>query len=299
MKHQKGWIIGSAVLIFTLVFGFFFFRPKPQVIPQDTSFNSDRAYQDVLNQVAFGPRTPGSDSHQKVIEYIKTELESTGWTVEIQNNEILGHPIQNIVARRSKSAGSWIIIGAHYDSRILADQDKDTTDASKPVPGANDGASGVAVLLEMARVLPKDLDKNVWLVFFDAEDQGRIPGWDWILGSKAFVETLSGKPDKVVVIDMIGDADLNIYQEVSSDKTMKQDIWAAAKTLGYQQYFIDSEKYNILDDHLPFLQAGIPAVDIIDFDYPYWHTSEDTAEKVSAKSLEIVGNTLIAWLNGK
>jgi Zn-dependent M28 family amino/carboxypeptidase len=299
MTRQKGWIIGGVTLFVLLVLGVFLFKPKTTVIPQDTTFNSDRAYQDVINQIGFGPRTPGSESHQKVIEYIKTELESAGWKVEIQNDEKMGHPVQNIVAQRSKSSGSWVILGAHYDSRLLAVKDNDPVKASLPVPGANDGASGVAVLLEMARVLPKDLDKNVWLVFFDAEDQGQIPGWDWILGSESFVETLIGKPDKVVVIDMIGDADLNIYQEVSSDKNIKQEVWATAKTLGYQHSFIDSEKFNILDDHLPFLEAGIPAIDIIDFDYPYWHTSQDSADKVSAKSLEIVGNTLIAWLNGK
>jgi Zn-dependent M28 family amino/carboxypeptidase len=175
-----------------------------------------------------------------------------------------------------------------------------------PVPGANDGASGVAVLLEFARILPPYLDqitklekdsfRQVWLVFFDAEDNGRLEGWDWILGSKAFVADLEMYPDAAVVVDMIGDADLNIYKERYSDTLLINEIWEQAKQLGYSDYFIPTYKYNILDDHYPFLVKGIPAVDIIDFDYPYWHTTSDTIDKVSSHSLQIVGDTLLAWL---
>ena len=111
-----------------------------------------------------------------------------------------------------------MIIGAHYDSRLLADPDPDPSLRNQPVPGANDGASGVAVLLELARILPKNLDKTIWLVFFDAEDNGNIPGYDWIMGSRVFVQTLIDKPDEAIIIDMIGDADLNIYQEKNSDQ---------------------------------------------------------------------------------
>ena len=154
----------------------------------------------------------------------------------------------------------------------------------------------MAVLLELARSLPKDLDKQIWLVFFDAEDNGNIPGWDWLLGSQAFVDSLQGKPDSVVVIDMIGDANLDIYLEQNSDKGLSTSIWAEAARLGFSSKFIPLPKYSMLDDHTPFLKAGIPAVDIIDFDYPYWHTTQDTADKVSAQSMQIVGDTLQAWL---
>jgi glutaminyl-peptide cyclotransferase len=135
------------------------------------------------------------------------------------------------------------------------------------------------------------------LVFFDAEDNGRIPGWDWILGSRAFVEALEGKPDAAVIVDMIGDADLEIYLERGSDPELSAEIWDVAAYLGYSQ-FIPTPKYHILDDHVPFLEAGIPALNIIDFDYPYWHTIEDTVDKVSAESLEAVGETLRVWLLG-
>ncbi len=164
------------------------------------------------------------------------------------------------------------------------------------MPGANDGASGVAVLLELARTLPDDLPVQLWLVFFDAEDNGDIQGWDWIMGSSAFVASLEAKPDAAIIIDMIGDANLNLPIEQNSTPELVQQIWQTAKDLGYESVFLNQPGYSMLDDHTPFLQAGIPAVDIIDFDYPYWHTTQDTPDKVSAQSLEIIGNTLTQWL---
>jgi glutaminyl-peptide cyclotransferase len=261
------------------------------------TFNQDRAWQDVLAQMKMGPRTPGSEAHQQAVDYIQTELEKAGWKVEIQETERMGHPIQNIIAKRG-SGSPWVIFGAHYDSRLVADQDPIAANHAMPVPGADDGASGVAVLLEMARVLPKSSDKQVWMVFIDAEDQGRIEGWDWILGSRAFAESLKSKPNAVLIIDMIGDKNLNIYREKSSDKAITDSIWNTAATLGYADQFINEEKYSILDDHLPFLEMGIPAIDIIDFDYPYWHTTSDTEDKISPASMAVVGNTLITWLEG-
>jgi len=187
-------------------------------------------------------------------------------------------------------------LGAHYDSRQLADQDPEITNQRLPVPGANDGASGVAVLLELARILPPALDQEIWIVFFDAEDQGNIPGWDWILGSKAFVQSLQTYPDDVVIIDMVGDENLNLYLEKNSNSDLSNKIWGIAASLGYESNFIPEYKYRILDDHLPFIEKGISAVDIIDFDYPYWHTASDTSDKTSSKSLKIVGDTLYSWL---
>jgi len=225
---------------------------------------------------------------------MRAELESSGWTVEIQESEALGHPIRNIVARRG-DASPQIILGAHYDSRMFADNDPKPENRTQPVPAANDGASGVAVLLELARSLPKDTIP-IWLVFFDAEDNGRIEGWDWILGSREFVKNNTLNPMAVVVIDMIGDANLNIYKEQNSNPELTDEIWSTAKSLGLEKNFISDYKYSMEDDHTPFLQAGIPAVDVIDFDYPYWHTTKDTPDKVSAESLEAVGKTLWTWI---
>ncbi len=257
-------------------------------------FDGQRAYANVQTQVAFGPRVPGTDGHAQVQEWMRRDLESGGWTVEIQKSEALGHPVENIVAKRNDELPQ-IIIGAHYDSRMFADNDADPANHFKAVPAANDGASGVAVLLELARSLPRDT-RPVWLVFFDAEDNGRIEGWDWILGSREFVKNNSLQPKAIVVIDMIGDADLNIYKERNSDVQLTDEIWDTAKSLGYESTFIDQYKYSMIDDHTPFLEAGLPAVDIIDFDYPYWHTIQDTPDKVSAESLQAVGETLRAWI---
>jgi Zn-dependent M28 family amino/carboxypeptidase len=150
------------------------------------------------------------------------------------------------------------------------------------------------VLLGLARSLPQDTIP-VWLVFFDTEDNGNIEGWDWILGSSEFVKNNPVQPRAAIVVDMIGDADLNIYKERNSNPALTDAIWATAKGLGYEKEFLPDYKYSMIDDHTPFLEAGIAAVDLIDFDYPYWHTSQDTPDKVSAESLQAVGETLRTW----
>jgi glutaminyl-peptide cyclotransferase len=257
-------------------------------------FDGNRAYHDVIVQVNYGPRIPGSLAHSETIAYIQKELETAGWEVLIQETEWLGFPIQNILASRSKTAAP-IIIGAHYDSRLLADQETGPA-RENPVPGANDGASGVAILLELARTLPKE-GVPVQLVFFDAEDNGELDGRQWIMGSRAFVNILSTKPRAVIIVDMVGDTNLNIFKERNSNPDLTTSIWDQAAVLGYAKEFIPQIKYDMIDDHTSFLEAGIPAVDLIDFDYPYWHTSHDTADKVSAKSLLIVGETILSWLS--
>lgn len=261
-------------------------------------FDGQRAMQDVDAQMALGPRVPGSEAHQKAIDYFLQQLKAAGWSAEVQQTEQSGHPVHNVIAKRGNGS-PWIIVGAHFDSRMAATQDPDPAKRSQPVPAANDGASGAAVLLELARVLPNDLKPKVWLAFFDVEDQGDLPGWDWILGSRALANSLTTKPDAVIVIDMIGDKNLNIYQERNSDPEYTHDIWATATSLGYEQQFIPQLKYSMEDDHTPFLEKGIRAVDIIDFDYPYWHTTEDTSDKVSPDSLEAVGKTLQTWILSK
>jgi len=288
-------------ILFALVSGWYFasfLNAKPFDKTQGRSdpvfFDGPRAYDDVKAQVALGARTPGSLGHAQVQELIRTELESAGWGVDFHESERMGHPIRNIIAKRSGEAPQ-IVLGAHYDTRLVADRDIDESKRGEPVPGANDGASGVAVLLELARTLP-DNTVPVWLVFFDTEDNGRIEGWNWILGSRAFAEEISIQPRAVVIVDMIGDADLNIYLEKNSDKTIRAEIWSTAAKLGYDRQFINEENHSMLDDHTPFLEKGIPAVDIIDFDYPYYHTTQDTVDKVSAESLGAVGDTLWHWI---
>ncbi|MEN4013278.1 MAG: M28 family peptidase [Chloroflexota bacterium] len=287
--------IALILLIFFLGAGIWFAKFGSQSTSVNQRFDGERAFQDIEVQMSFGPRTPGSDGHQRTIEYILSQTRAAGWDAELHQSIRLGHPIKNVIARRN-NGGPQIILAAHYDTRFISDHDPDPAQRGLPVPGANDGASGVGVLLELARSLPEDLPLDLWLVFFDAEDQGNIAGWDWILGSRAFVEERMEQPEAVVVVDMIGDADLNIFYERNSDPALSQKIWQIAAQLGYQNAFIPEYKYTILDDHIPFIERGIKAIVIIDFDYPYWHTRQDTLDKVSAESLEQVGETLHHWL---
>ena len=291
-KNIAIYLVGVGILLIIVAAWYTFAFLKPT---HPKSFDSQRALADVKTQVAFGPRIPGTSGHAQIVEWMRAELSAAGWDSRIQSTELLGHPIQNVIAYRGGDTPPKIIIGAHYDTRMVADQDPDPAKQLDPVPGANDGASGVAVLLGLARALPKD-SIPVWLVFFDTEDDGDIPGWDWLLGSKAFVDGLEFHPEAAIIVDMIGDADQNIYIERNSNPALVKEIWGVAADLGYKDSFISTPKYSMIDDHTPFLEAGIPAVDIIDFDYPYWHTTQDTADKVSAESLGTVGNTLLEWI---
>jgi glutaminyl-peptide cyclotransferase len=258
-------------------------------------FDAQQAMADLTYQVELGPRIPGSAAHEKVVQWLMDSLGNAGWMVSRQETTRMDHPLVNVIAKRG-SGSPWVVIGAHYDSRLWANQDQDPTKEEDPVPGANDGASGVAVLTELGRTLPGNLPGQVWLVFFDAEDNGEIPGWDWLLGSEAFVDSLKSKPDAAIVLDMIGDANLNIYEERNSNQQITKQVWDTAAKLGYSGQFISSEKFSMLDDHTPFLNAGIPAIDIIDFDYRYWHTTQDTVDKTSANSLKAVGDTIQTWI---
>jgi glutaminyl-peptide cyclotransferase len=298
MTKRSVFILLSLIGVVLLAgLGWYAYSNLSQPKSVSAAFDGQLAYEDVKTQVAFGPRSPGTPGHDQIRKWIQTELEAAGWQVEVQETEAMGHPVQNIVAKRGGESPQ-IVIGAHYDSRMYADNDSDPANRTQPVPAANDGGSGVAILLGLARTLPRDT-VPVWLVFFDAEDNGRIEGWDWILGSREFVKNNPIQPRAAVVVDMIGDADLNIYKEKNSNTAITNEIWKTAKDLGYGEKFIDSYKYSMEDDHTPFLEAGIPAVDIIDFDYPYWHTTQDSPDKVSAESLKAVGDTLRAWIVGQ
>ncbi len=262
------------------------------------NFDGERAYKIVVDQVSLGPRYPGSEGHEAVQVYIIDYLKQFGWSVEQQKIEYQGKQISNIIAYRHEYIDlnqEWVIFGAHYDTRMVSDEDPNPSRRMEPVPGANDGGSGVAVLLEMARILPSIPNMNIWLVFFDAEDNGKLNGWQWAMGSAAFVDQLTLFPDKVVIVDMVGDADQNIYLEKSSDPELAAEVWQAAEDLGIET-FINEPKHRILDDHTAFLMKEIPAIDIIDIEYPYWHTTQDTIDKVSPQSLKNVGDVLLFWL---
>ncbi len=265
----------------------------------------------------FGPRPAGSKAIRATGDYILSQLRRSGWETEVQEFEFRGIPVRNILAKAGAGKGPVVLLGAHYDTRPRANMDAQNPDA--PVPGANDGASGVAVLLELARTLaPANLDNEVWLVFFDAEDNGDLSAcdlgvvemqvptsecdsteWTWSIGASYVADHLEVKPEAVVVLDMIGDANQNIHYEHNSDKGLQQTLWGIAAQLGYRQWFIPEYRWTMTDDHIPFVQKGIPAVDLIDFDYSPWHTTGDTADKTSPASLERVGRVLQVWLEGR
>ena len=270
-------------------------REPPTLSASELQFDGRRAYDHILSQVALGPRPTGSAAGQATGDFIITQLEEAGWQIEIQPFIFKGIPGRNIIGKFGR--GSIILLGAHYDTRPAADHDPDPAQRQRWIVGANDGASGVAVLLELARILPKEeLNHEIWLAFFDAEDQGQLAGWPFSVGSRTMADNLTRFPELVVIVDMVGDADQEIFYERFSTAWLQQEIWAAAAELGYESHFSQQIRHRIVDDHLPFRERGIPAIDIIDFDYPYWHTTADTADKVAPQSLQRVGRTLEGWL---
>ena len=271
----------------------------PSLVPQPTltptlaagEFSGLSAMGFVADQLALGPRWTGSENGRKTADYIISRLRGFGWETEVQEFTYRGVGGRNIIAKAG--TGPVAVIGAHYDTRRKADRDPDPSRRDEPVPGANDGASGVAVLMELARVLDTaKLTNEVWLTFFDAEDNGHLDGWEFSAGSEYMAASLSTAPEMVVVVDMIGDSDQNIYKERNSTPGLLDHIWSIAASLGYEEQFVPEYGKAITDDHVPFLRRGYLAADVIDFDYPAWHTTQDTIDKVSPASLERVGKVL-------
>ncbi len=299
---RERWLENVLLLGFAGVLVWFGYRVAPTVaryLPDSLSkeFDGRAAYRHVTAQTDIGPRSTGSQGIGKTQQYIFEKLAKYGWRVEYQDFRYRGTPARNIIAKAGQGKGPVVIVGAHYDTRRRADNDPVESKRNDPVPGANDGASGVAVLLELARSIDQSkLQNEVWLVFFDAEDNGRLDGWQFIAGSSYFATNMGVKPAAAVIVDMIGDADQQIYKEQNSTGWLTDLIWSKAAELGYDKWFLPTVKYNMLDDHTPFLRQGVPAADLIDFDYPYWHTTQDTADKVSADSLARVGRVLESLL---
>lgn len=265
-------------------------------------FNGKKAFEYLEAQCEFGPRNPGSEGHSQCKDYFVNFLRMHGASVQTQefSAEVRGQKYQftNIIASYYPNRPRRIFIGAHWDTRPWADRDEDTSNHKIPIIGANDAASGVAVLLELATILQSHEPPvyGIDLIFFDAEDAGTYgSNEDWCLGSKYFVEQYSGKkPEYVIVVDMIGDADLDILIESFSKNSSPALVKKVWDTAGKNNINAFSSKVTnfIYDDHYPFLEAGYEAIDIIDMDYPYWHTIEDTPDKCSPKSLQSVGTVL-------
>lgn len=272
-------------------------RPLPTPTPTPLVFDGQVAYRRVLEQCGFGPRPTGSPNNRLLGDYLIATLRGLGWQVETRDFTYKGVEGRNIVARRGQ--GPLVILGAHYDTRPYADHDPPAT-RGQYILGANDGGSGVAVLLELARVLDMErVPYEVRLLFFDAEDRGNLDGWPFSVGAAEYARSLDVAPECVIVVDMVGDADQSFYWDGNSDPQLNEELWQLAADLGYGEHFVPQVRWTMIDDHLPFAQRGWKAVDIIDFDYPYWHTTQDTADKVSAASLERIGRVLETWLEGQ
>jgi glutaminyl-peptide cyclotransferase len=295
MKNIKAIRIHTVLAVIMVLF----VACQPPELHGDEVFDDERAFHDVEAQVGFGPRFPASEGHEKTREWIVRSMKDRGWHPQIECFDKQGTELCNIIAwpRDEQASSSYILLGAHYDTRRLADSDP--AQPFEPVPGANDGASGVAILIELARVLdPKRLNTDIALVFFDGEDQGHLDGWDWSEGARFMAAHMEIPPAAVIIVDMVGDQDLQLYIEKNSDPELADEIWSIARKQGFSG-FIAETRHAIIDDHLPFAQRGVPAVDIIDIEYPAWHTTRDTIDQISADSLYQVGRTLQLWVEAQ
>ena len=257
-------------------------------------FSSLRAFSHLSKLQVEGARVPGSAAHAYSINYNIGQLQNHGWKVEIQTGVVNGHDYQNILARRDSSPLK-ILIGSHYDSRLVADRDPDPRFRTYPVPGVNDGGSSTAILLELARIIPPCHSEGLGFVFFDIEDQGNIAGWDWIMGSREFVRINPEMPEMMILVDMVGGHIQTIQPPENSDPLIYKGIQSVAQKLGYSESFLDPSKRGIIDDHVPFYEAGTLSVDLIDIIDPKWHTTSDDLENVSLSSLQKSVETLFVW----
>jgi len=266
-------------------------------------FDPQRAYRDLVTQCEFGPRVPGTPAHAECARWLTQTLYDCADAVSVQpfTSTVGGKalPLSNIVATFNPAGTGHVLLAAHWDTRPTADRDPDPANRSRPILGANDGASGVAVLLEIARALNAHPPRpRVTIVLFDGEDYG--PGVeDMFLGSKHFARTFAGpKVQWAVLLDMVGDRDLKIRPErfsVRRAPAVVDRIWTAAEKIGATA-FVREPGPTVLDDHVFLLDRGIPCIDVIDFDYPHWHTLADTPDKCAPDSLAQVGTTLLTAL---
>lgn len=266
-------------------------------------FNGENALSHIKMQVELGPRTSYNGKQLQLCNKLVSELQKLDFKVQIQqfigdSGKGKGISFYNVIATyQIPKSSKFRLLGAHYDTLPYAPNDLNPIKQLTPIDGANDGASGVAILLELARIISirkNELQKSIKLIFFDGEDFDT--GIENMLyGSKYYVNNLS-KVEKeqiefFILFDMVGDKDLNIFKEINSYNyfpKLTNDVFNIASKLNLKG-FNSTLKYQIIDDHIPFLYANIPALVLIDFDYPYWHTTSDTIDKVSATSLEQCG----------
>jgi hypothetical protein len=272
--------------------------------PAAASFDGHRAYEWIVKQVAFGPRAPGTAAHDSCFTFLHDTMKGFAPVVEADTFHYfvpkLGREVRlfNLLARFEPAATQRVLLGAHWDTRPWADQDPDTARRNQPVLGANDGGSGVAVLLELARMLHERRPAiGVDLALFDGEDLGTNDHPDgWFRGSKQYVAWRSGEPAPifVIVVDMVGKRDLELHWEGNSYEratNIVDLVWGVAQKLNVRSFRSDV-RHTVFDDHVPFLNAGIPAIVLIDLSYPEWHTTRDDLSAIDPESLTGVGRVL-------
>lgn len=278
------------------------------------AFDADSAYAYVKRQVDFGPRVPNTAAHAATGEWLASELRRHGADVRLQQATLTafdGTPLKavNIVGSFNPKSPRRVLLTAHWDSRPWADQDPDEKNRRLPVPGANDGASGVGVLLEIARQLGLEAPGiGVDILFVDAEDWGDEGRDDsWALGARYFVENWPEglpRPQAGVLLDMVGGRDARFRREQFSSyyaPELCNQFWGVASDLGYGDIFSNETGGAITDDHLQFIRAGIPVIDVIEFHpgtgfNPNWHTLSDDMDGIDAATLGAVGTTTLTWL---
>ena len=311
------WQLGDKMkrILFLVLILFFSCNTKPRNSIDIPNFDSNKAFTYLVKQCEFGPRNPGSSGHLEFSNYLESFLSELEGNLIIQQF-IYIEPItnmerngKNFIIQFNEDAEYRLLLGAHWDTRSLSDQDEEVENQSLPVLGANDGASGTSVLMELATIISeKNPESGIDIVFFDAEDGGFSGQPEtFALGSRFFAENLPiVKPNFAIIVDMVGDKNLSIPIErisynIAPEKV--KEIWNLAEELSLPAFkkTIDLEIY---DDHVPLWEvAAIPAIDIIDFQYPnmfynHWHTQRDTPENCSPQSLGQVGNLLVNYIYG-
>lgn len=299
---------------------------KQEAAPQSVAaaapkirFNADSAYSYIKRQVDFGPRVPGSEGHKKCAKYILSELARHGVDTLITQNAIVSAfngdqlPITNIMGSINPAAKDRVLIAAHYDTRPWADAEDNEKDRNTPILGANDGGSGVGVILELARNLCANRPEiGVDFLLVDAEDYGDSEGWGnkdetWCLGTQYWAQhlpyTAENMPRFGIVLDMVGGTNARFHREYYSNKTAPQivdKVWGAAAKAGYSEFFPNKTAGALVDDHIFIDRAGIPCIDIVESNNaithtfpPTWHTLRDDMASIDTAPLRAAGQTVL------